>query len=154
GVPASTEVVAGGEPDLTGLEVTAMMTDGSAVVLDAADYEVTGIDVWTLGEQTATVALVADPSVTASFDVTVVDQSVPTGNLLVNGSFEDRLAGWDVTWNKPQGSVAIRTSGGYESATYLNVWSSGSMDFELAQDVRIMPGWYTLSGAFRGDANL
>ncbi|MDN4489599.1 Ig-like domain-containing protein [Demequina sp. SYSU T00068] len=152
--PVSAEVVAGGDLDLTGLEVTASMSDGSSQVLDASEYEVVGFDAWTVGAQEVTVALVADPSLTASFDVTVVDQSLPTGNLLVNGSFEDRLAGWDVTWNKPQGSVAIRTAGGFESPTYLNVWSSGSMDFLLEQDVRIMPGWYTLSGSFRGDANL
>ena len=152
--PATTEVVAGSELDLSSLEVTASMTDGSSRVLTAADYDIVGFDAWTLGEQEVTVALALDPTLTATFAVTVVDQELPTGNLLANGSFESGWDGWDWTWNKAKGSVTIKNkaSDSASGSYHLSVWNGGSVDFVASQEIRIMPGWYTLTGAAHGNS--
>ncbi|WP_062529731.1 Ig-like domain-containing protein [Demequina rhizosphaerae] len=153
--PAASETVAGEALDLTGLEVTATMTDGSARVLEESAYEISGFDAWTLGAQAVTVALVADPALTATFTVTVVDQPLPTGNLLANGSFESGWDGWDWTWNKAQGSVTIKTkeSDSASGSRHLSVWNSSSVDFVASQTLRVMPGWYTLTGVAHGNAD-
>ncbi|WP_204313966.1 MULTISPECIES: beta-1,3-specific beta-L-arabinofuranosidase [Bifidobacterium] len=69
--PAKTTYTVGDKFDADGLEVTAVMSDKTEKVLDAADYTVSGFDGSKAGKQTLTVKLKADETKTATFDVTV-----------------------------------------------------------------------------------
>ncbi len=56
---------------LRDVTVTATLTNGKTRVLEPSEYTLEGFDTTKLGEQTVTVRLVADSSVTATFTVTV-----------------------------------------------------------------------------------
>ena len=57
--------------------VTATLTNGKTRVLEPSEYTLEGFDTTKLGEQTVTVRLVADSSVTATFTVDCGKQPCP-----------------------------------------------------------------------------
>ena len=73
--PDKTTYTVGDQLDLTGLVVTATLTDGTTRPLDAAEFSMRGFDGSGSGDQTVTVALVLDPTKTVAFHVTV-DQPI------------------------------------------------------------------------------
>lgn len=78
---AAVESIAAKDPEATiakgqmlalrDVTVTATLTNGKTRVLEPSEYTLEGFDTTKLGEQTVTVRLVADSSVTATFTVTV-----------------------------------------------------------------------------------
>ncbi|WP_241216992.1 bacterial Ig-like domain-containing protein [Bifidobacterium goeldii] len=68
--PSST-IVQGADINPEDVTVTATLVNGKTRVLDSSEYTVEGFDATKLGEQTITVKLVADNSVTAKVKVTV-----------------------------------------------------------------------------------
>ncbi len=78
---AAVESIAAKDPEATiakgqmlalrDVTVTATLTNGKTRVLEPSEYTPQGFNTTKLGEQTVTVRLVADSSVTATFTVTV-----------------------------------------------------------------------------------
>lgn len=84
---AAVESIAAKDPEATiakgqmlalrDVTVTATLTNGKTRVLEPSEYTLEGFDTTKLGEQTVTVRLVADSSVTATFTVTVESNLAP-----------------------------------------------------------------------------
>lgn len=69
--PAKAQYEQGGSFDPSGLEVTATLQDGTTRILSPDEYILTAPDLTKAGTATGSVALAADRSITASFQVTV-----------------------------------------------------------------------------------
>lgn len=157
--PAKTSYVIGDRLDATGLEVSETAGGKTVGTLDASRYELSGFDADLPGEKTVTVTSKSDDTAgrTATFTVTVSDPDLPGGNLLANGGFEDGFDSWTATWNKPQGSVGVKTqkkeSDLHEGKKSLNAWNAAAMDFTVEQRVTgLAEGWYVFSGWLTGDS--
>ena len=69
--PAKTVYYRNDRLDSAGIVINGSFNDGTIRTLDPAEYTLTGFDSSSAGEKTVTAALIADPTKTASFSVTV-----------------------------------------------------------------------------------
>ncbi|MBD9266089.1 MAG: DUF5011 domain-containing protein [Bifidobacterium bifidum] len=85
--PTKTEYAIGDALDLSGMVVTATMSDGTTAELGEGEYTVSEFDSSTAGEKTITVTYAADTSLTATFKVTVKEaEPVDTVPPVISGA--------------------------------------------------------------------
>lgn len=85
--PIKTEYDIGDALDLSGMVVTATMSDGTTAELGEGEYTVSEFDSSTAGEKTITVTYAADTSLTATFKVTVKEaEPVDTVPPVISGA--------------------------------------------------------------------
>lgn len=85
--PTKTEYAIGDALDLSGMVVTATMSDGTTAELGEGEYTVSEFDSSTAGEKTITVTYAADTSLTATLKVTVKEaEPVDTVPPVISGA--------------------------------------------------------------------
>ena len=85
--PTKTVYAIGDALDLSGMVVTATMSDGTTAELGEGEYTVSEFDSSTAGEKTITVTYAADTSLTATFKVTVKEaEPVDTVSPVISGA--------------------------------------------------------------------
>ncbi|MFW7415334.1 bacterial Ig-like domain-containing protein, partial [Demequina sp. SO4-18] len=126
-LPSRTDYVVGEDVLLDGLEVTATWNDSGTSVLASDEFTVSGFDSSTAGDQTLTVTLNSDESITTMFDVTVYPENrwfeLEEGVLESGAELQNEHSGYSGTGyvggTFNQGASTTITANVDEAGTYL-----------------------------------
>lgn len=110
--PTKTVYATGETFDLSGMVVTATMSDGTTAELGEGEYTVSEFDSSTAGEKTITVTYAADTSLTATFKVTVKEaEPVDTVPPVISGA-DDVAVEFGALFDPMAGVKAVDDVGG------------------------------------------
>lgn len=110
--PTKTVYATGETFDLSGMVVTATMSDGTTAELGEGEYTVSEFDSSTAGEKTITVTYAADTSLTATFKVTVKEaEPVDTVPPVISGA-DDVAVEFGASFDPMAGVKAVDDVGG------------------------------------------
>ncbi|MBD9266568.1 MAG: DUF5011 domain-containing protein [Bifidobacterium bifidum] len=143
--PTKTECAIGDALDLSGMVVTATMSDGTTAELGEGEYTVSEFDSSTAGEKTITVTYAADTSLTATFKVTVKEaEPVDTVPPVISGA-DDVAVEFGASFDPMAGVKAVDDVDG--DVTGAVKVSGDTVDTSK-------PGAYTVSDAAGNEASV